>query len=306
MTRTPLFIVLGIALALLLSAVVGAALLAGGFLVIADASTVGTTPITIAEPPLTLADIVIAPVSPAPSPTADLTPEPVVMGWLAGPEIDYAGVAFTLDPGLGTAVYPTQPQEEIVLIQFGQNEEGQCHRQPFCLTVYDAAAYRATLGHGDWLLDLVSAAAAGQPVKQFPTVGSAVLLQAQTKHIAFQNGAGIRAVVMKGQTTHLAHSGAVYYEFHGASADGLVYVTLTAHLDHPLLLDNFEARLNGRDTALPPPNLSMVIDDDDAFYGVIRKYNAAVAAHFEMAQPGDFTPDLSLLDQLAASLLIQP
>jgi hypothetical protein len=155
-------------------------------------------------------------------------------------------------------------------------------------------------------LDLVSAAAAGQPVKQFPTVASAVLLQAQTKHIAFQNGTGIRAVVMKGQVTHFAHSEAVYYEFHGVSADGLVYLVLAARLDHPLLLDNFEANLNGRHTALPPPDLSLVIDDDDAFYGAIRKYNAAVAAHFEMAQPGDFVPDLSLLDQLVASLLVRP
>jgi hypothetical protein len=219
MTRTPLFVVLGIGLALLLGVVVGTALLARSFFMIAGASTAVTTPIEVAEPPLTPAAVAITPtaatmwetaVAPTPGPTADLAPEPVAKSWLAGPEIDYEGVAFTLDPALGTAVYPTQLRDEVVLVQFGQSDDSPCHRQPFCLTVYDVAAYRATLGHGDWLMDLVSAAAAGQSVKQFPTVASAVLLQAQTKHIAFQNGAGIRAVVMQGQTTHLSYNGAVY------------------------------------------------------------------------------------------------
>jgi hypothetical protein len=113
-----------------------------------------------------------ATVAPTPSPTADLAPEPtaeatpiptstptpLAEGWLAGPKIDYEGVAFTLDPVLGTAVYPTRLRDEMVLVQFGQNEDSQCQRQPFCLTVYDATAYRNMLWHGDWLLDLVTEA----------------------------------------------------------------------------------------------------------------------------------------------------
>jgi hypothetical protein len=71
-------------------------------------------------------------------------------------------------------------------------------------------------------------------------------------------------------------------------------------------MDDFEVDQNSRDTALPPPDLSLVIDDDDAFYGAIRAYNDVIAAHFEAAQPGDFIPDLSVLDQLVASLLVRP
>jgi hypothetical protein len=77
MSRTNVFIILGIGLVLLLGTVAGAALLVRSFLMIAGSNTVVATPIVIVEPPRTPTDTII-------TPTGAATPETAVTPTMAG------------------------------------------------------------------------------------------------------------------------------------------------------------------------------------------------------------------------------
>jgi hypothetical protein len=81
MSRTNIFIILGVGLALLLATIGGAALLVRSFLMIDDATTVIATPIAVVEPLLTPTDTIITPTGEAtpdtavtPTPTAEASP----------------------------------------------------------------------------------------------------------------------------------------------------------------------------------------------------------------------------------------
>jgi hypothetical protein len=150
---------------------------------------------------------------------------------LTGPVISYKGISFTLDPALGDRVYVKSFDDSLGDINFLFASEGYCY-DAGCVAVFPVERYRETPWGGD-IVPKLQAAIDTQSDDFFPTVGAAILLRAQTQHIQFENGAGIRAVVMRGQDGYFANNEAIMYDFHGLTNDGKYYIEVMSPIDAP-------------------------------------------------------------------------
>jgi hypothetical protein len=233
-----------------------------------------------------------------PADTPALRPTAAPPGWQAGPLINDQGVQFRLDPALGEGAF-VRATDFTPGVEFSHSRVTNfCHQQPFCIGVYDARAFSQDLFAG-WAIEWVAQLIAGDH-EGLPTRGAAFLIETQTRRISFQNGTGARAVTMVGQMEYLAYKEAIYYEFHGLTADGRFYVVIDIQIDHPLLMDNPDPEQNQRPTALLPRE---PINPTDP--AAIVAYNRLLETELAGQPPGSFTPSLTLLDELVASLLAQ-
>ncbi|MCP4539364.1 MAG: hypothetical protein GY832_19685 [Chloroflexi bacterium] len=234
-----------------------------------------------------------------PAPTEEPTPSALV---LTGPEIAHNGVSFTIDPTLGDEVLVSTASDTSGRTEF-LFEEGYCY-QVGCMTVYPVKYYREEIMFGADIIDGLQSAIEMQSNNYFPVLVAHILLRAQTRHFCFQNGAGIRAVVMIGQDTVFANNESVVYEFHGLTDDGQYYVAATFPIDAPMLLSTCcDPADNTNEAAIPVPELP---EDDVQAGAVLREYNQEAERQLDALDGSSFTPDLALLDALVASLLITP
>ncbi|HMB23829.1 MAG TPA: hypothetical protein VKP08_13400 [Anaerolineales bacterium] len=188
---------------------------------------------------------------------------------LEGPEIDYNGIRFTLDPALGSRLYAYE--DEITLdgktahsVRFSLAPEEYC--QTWCLIVYPVAEYQQAFG------DFV-----------FPPAGyrggAAVIFHAQEKLLHFQNGTGTRALETFGQNYYGVSNEALKYAFRGYS-EGKQYAV---YVQIPV-----------RTASLPDAEPTLTTD--------IQTYNQQTTDSVNALTAADFTPNLDLLDALVASL----
>ncbi len=182
--------------------------------------------------------------------------------------------------------------------------EGYCW-EVGCVTVYPVALYRAEILFGDDIIDSLESAIETQSKDYFPVLMAHILLRAQTRHLRFQNGAGIRAVVMKGQDTVWANNESVVYEFHGLTDDGRYYVVVTFPVDAPVLLSTSDPWENRNEAAIPVPDLPSPADDVQQG-AVMRDYNQEAQRQLDLLNSSSFTPDLGVLDALVVSLHVAP
>jgi hypothetical protein len=186
--------------------------------------------------------------------------------------------------------------------EFSFAPDGYC-LETGCVTVYPVASYREGTLFGDDIIDGLESAIGTQSNGYFPVLMAHILLRAQTQHMRFQNGAGIRAIVMKGQDTVLANNESVAYEFHGLTDDGQYYVAAVFPIDAPILLSTYDLAENTNEAAVPVPELPT---DDVEMGAVMREYNQEAQRQLDSLGGSDFTPDLGLLDALVSSILIEP
>ena len=188
--------------------------------------------------------------TPAPHPASSVIPTTTALK-LAGSHVAYHGTSFTVGPVLGEAVFMSLALEPPGYTRFSFAPEGLC-QEVGCVTVYRVEAFR-TYPFGDAMMDALQAAIATGSYEYFPTWGAAILLRAQTQHIRFQNGAGIRAVVMRGQNGYLANNEAVVYDFHGLTDDAQYYVEVLFPIDAPILLSTYDPAENTNQGAFLVP-----------------------------------------------------
>lgn len=210
--------------------------------------------------------------SPAPEKEATAPGDP---GTLAGPDIDYNGIRFTLDPALGSRLYAF---DEVVTIdgatahhtRFALNPEEYC--QTWCLMIYPVAEFEQAFGSF-----------------VFPPAGyrggAAVVFQAQEKALSFQNGSGDRALETFGQSEYGVSNESLKYVFRGYTTDRQYGV----YLQVPVRTANVP------DVA---PTMSADVQE-------IMDYNQQTAQNVNALTPGDFTPNLNLLDALVASIQVE-
>jgi hypothetical protein len=219
-----------------------------------------------------------------------------------GPAVSYNGISFTLDPGLGDEVSASTASDSLGDTEFSFGEEGCL--QAGCVTVYPVQSYREEIMFGADIIDGLQSAIETQSNNYFPVLMAHILLRAQTQHLRFQNGVGIRALVMKGQNTVLANNESVVYEFHGLTDDGQYYVAATFSIDAPMLLSTCcDPADNTNEAAIPVPELP---EDDVERGAVMREYNQEAQRQLDALDSSGFVPDLGLLDALVTSLLITP
>lgn len=242
--------------------------------------------------------------SPLPSPTPLATAaRPPADLQLSGPMIAYNGISFTLDATLAETITLNLLDAPLVVAEFAFAPSGLC-REVGCVTIYDTAVFQTDIPGGDSIVSDLQAMIAGSTAPFIPTWGAAILLEAQTEPLAFQNGAGARAIVMRGQDGYFANNEAIIYNFHGLTADGKFYVNLEVPLDAPILLSTFDPLDNNNPNAIPVPD--PLPEDFFALSDAMRVYNIEAEQQLNALGMAQFTPSLTLLDALVASLLVSP
>jgi hypothetical protein len=238
--------------------------------------------------------------TPIPSPTSTLTPTttPLKPG---GAQVFYNGISFSVDPVLGEVVSMSTILESPEYTEFSFAAEGRC-QDVGCVTVYRVEAFR-TYPFGDAIIDALQAAIETGSYNYFPTWGAAILLRAQNQHLRFQNGAGMRAVVMRGQNGYLANNEAVVYDFHGITDDGQYYVEVIYPIDAPILLSTYDPAENTNEGAFLVPEIPEGPPFGD-MNGVMLEYNREAQRQLDTLESANFIPDLGLLDALVGSLLV--
>jgi hypothetical protein len=193
---------------------------------------------------------------------------------LQGPNIDYKGIGFILDPTLGSRLYVYD--DAITIdgatahhIRFALNPEEYC--RTWCLMVYPVAEFEQAFGSFVF------------PPNGYRG-GAAVVFKAQEAMLSFQNGSGDRTLETFGQDHYGVSNESLNYVFRGYSADGQygVFVQIPMHA-----------------ASLPDVAPTIASDVDE-----ILDYNGQAAESMNALTPEDFTPNLDLLDAFVSSIRV--
>jgi hypothetical protein len=215
---------------------------------------------------------VIPSLSPVPTTEADISGDARI---LEGPNINYNGIRFTLDPALSARLYVFDDVTTIDGLtahhtRFALILEEYC--QTWCLMVYPVAEFEQAFG-----------------TFVFPPAGyrggAGVVFRAQEIALSFQNGSGDRSVETFGQDHYGVSNESLNYVFRGYSADGQYGVF---------------AQIPIGATSLPDTAPTMTTDAQN-----ILEYNRRAAESINGLTPADFTPNLGLLDALVASIHVE-
>lgn len=202
------------------------------------------------------------------------TPRPATGQVFNGPNINYNGIRFTLDPALGSRLYVFE--DVITLegatahnIRFALNPEEYC--QTWCLMIYPVAEFEQAFGSFVF------------PPNGYRG-GAAVVFKAQETTLSFQNGSGDRTLETFGQDHYGVSNESLNYVFRGYSADGQygVFVQIPLHA-----------------ASLPDVAPTIASDVDE-----ILDYNGQAAESMNALTPEDFTPNLDLLDAFVSFIRV--
>ncbi len=192
---------------------------------------------------------------------------------LEGPDINYNGIRFILDPALGSRLYVYN--DEITIdgqtahsVRFSIAPEEYC--QTWCVIVYPVAEFQQAFGNFVF------------PPEGYRG-GAAVILHAQEKLLHFQGGTGTRALETFGQNYYGVSNESLKYAFRGYS-EGKQYAV---YVQIPV-----------RTTSLPDTEPTLPADIQTYYQQTTQSVNALASS--------DFNPNLDLLDTLVASIHIFP
>lgn len=268
---------------------------------VAETTLIDVTATAVPTPTPTSTPAPLPTASPTPSPTSTPAPTDTPTATAAAEEVAFSGVTFTLPAGLNqvaTTDVTNAFGAPARVLQFG--DSARCNESG-SLSVYSVEALRQWQGQGPPLTLLEEAL--DQPQSDyFPTWGAAIIVRAQKEPIAFQNGRGLRALVMHGQDGYWANNEAFSYDFQGLTSDGRYYVRFCHPLSAPFLLDTYDPAENENPNALPVPPLP---DDYEQRITLMIAYNKEVARELEGLAAAAFQPSLELFDALVSSLRVE-
>lgn len=139
------------------------------------------------------------------------------------------------------------------------------------------------------MLDTEDANPGGIPF--VPIFNAAQMMQGQIRYLDFRNGQGVRFITQYGQAFSPINNVSAFYAFMGLTQDGKYVISATFPLRHPdWAADNMTDPVEGWDTFLA--NYEFYISEMEIF--------------LDSQPPEQFTPNLTLLDQMMASLLVPP
>jgi hypothetical protein len=162
------------------------------------------------------------------------------------------------------------------------------------IVVYPAADYAATQPMAqdqiDQLKDLLTAkpSAPDGPMPYLPLNNAAQVFNSQVAYLEFENGSGVRYVTAFSQDASPTTNEHLLYTFQGLTDDGDYYVAAFFPVTTADLPDTAQ------------------VDDWDAFNINYPTYVAETEAMINDLSPLDFTPNLTLLDDVVTSLQVEP
>jgi hypothetical protein len=196
---------------------------------------------------------------------------------LEGPNINYNGIRFALDPAIGSHLYvfddvTTMDGATAHHTRFALTSEEYCHT--WCLIVYPITDFTQAFG----TFVFPPAAYRG---------GAAVIFKAKEISLSFQNGNGARGLETFGQDHYKVSNESLKYVFRGYSEDQQygIFVQVPIHASN--LLD-------------VPPTMPA---NDNPLQDILE-YNQQVSQSMNALKPADFTPNLDLLDALIVSIYL--
>ncbi len=254
------------------------------------------TAVSPTETSIPATETAVPPTETAVPPTATLPP-----ATFPGTLVSQAGITFTLPPGIPTDLKITLPDNTNPFYHFSPDLTDKFCENSFCILIYPAKWYAQTVNQ--LLITDLRDTLMTQSTDYFPPAPGAILAQAQTRLIPFQNGNGIRAVSMLGVDLQLLNNAAIQYDFYGFTADYEYYVNISVPIDATILLDSADPAQNQNPAALLPPPLPT---DNSQREELIRQYNWETAAQLDLLTSDQFTPDLASLDLLVLSLRVEP
>lgn len=122
-----------------------------------------------------------------------------------------------------------------------------------------------------------------------PTVTASQYVQTQVQYVDFANGSGIRYVTAAGLDVSPLSDQVLFYTFQGLTSDGAYYIA---------------AQFPVQSGVLPPVSEAMDTQQYNEFVAGFENYLADVSAQLNALAPQAFSPDLTLLDNLFASMTV--
>lgn len=129
----------------------------------------------------------------------------------------------------------------------------------------------------------------GEALPFLPYFNAAQVFRAQIEFMAFQSGTGVRYITQYDQAPIPINNNELLYTFQGLTSDGNYYIAVTMPITHPALPNN-DRDIPGGDPAAFAASFATYIDETS------RMLNEA--------DPADFHPDLTVLDALVQSIVI--
>jgi putative hemolysin len=133
--------------------------------------------------------------------------------------------------------------------------------------------------------------AAPEALPLLPIFNAGQMMRAQVAYLSFQNGTGVRFLTQYAQAYVPVNNHELFYTFQGLTSDGNYYVAAILPVSHP---------------TLPADQMAYEGGDLDALAASFDTYITDVEGQLNAHEAPTFTPDLSLLDAMIASLEVAP
>ncbi len=241
--------------------------------------------------------------SPIPVPS---TPTAAVPPATSGSSFAYEGVSLALDAALASGasgqVVPEKPagadspwydvNPQYVRLALEGYPVAKSANTPL-IAVYPVQDYRRLSQQAGKVLDdlaqyLAEKPADGREVPALPLRNDKQSFRSNVKFLSFQNGSGVRFLAFYAQGPVPVNNRELFYAFQGLTADGNSIVTAVLPVNAP--------DLPADASALSPAEIEQLFQDPQYLQNLSAKLGAQA--------DGNFTPDLSKLDALIASLKI--
>lgn len=136
-----------------------------------------------------------------------------------------------------------------------------------------------------------------ETLPRVPFFNAGQVFAAQTKVMHFAGGSGVRFVTQYAQDVSPINNAGLFYHFQGLSDDGKYYIIAVLPVNLPFLAADSNPASAVPSGGLPFPSASASGSDYESYY-------RQAAARIDAAPPAQFTPPLSLLDELTRSITV--
>jgi hypothetical protein len=224
------------------------------------------------------------------------------------PDVEYEGISFSFNPSLAASVFsatvPGQNMGEDYMpfetyptnfeFSFGSYAIADHFLTPQ-INVYPVDEYRAISSYASDIIDSLLWTLANHPpggalsdLPFLPMWPAAQMFSTKVSYFDFQNGSGVRYLTMYGQDIYPVDNQNLFYTFQGLTQDGRYYISAV------LPITNVNLPYDG----------STEVDDWMAFDENWETYINDTVHWLNDQVNSNFSPDLSMLDQMMASFKI--
>jgi type II secretory pathway pseudopilin PulG len=241
------------------------------------------------------------PIEQPPTPTTETVEQP---------DIVFQGISFSFDPNIASQVLPSSITGQnmgeeympgdtyptYVEFTFDNYAVPNHFHQPR-ISIYPVAEYRQISSYASQIIDDLQMVLNSQPsggasvgLPFLPMWPAAQMFASNVSIFNFRNGKGIRFLTMYGQAAYPIDNQNLFYTYQGITNDGQYYISAILPVTHPdLLYDG-----------------SIEVDDWEAFSNDFQNYLEGAVSWLNSQNPDQFTPSITLLDEMMASFAIHP